>query len=91
MLVGKGGLAENPFDSVIQSIILPDLETRSLQRLQSISSAEPNHNVPQIDSVVEAQNWKINQAGKVELLAADQQTSSNAIAYLPVCLQNFQQ
>ncbi|MEM6613714.1 MAG: filamentous hemagglutinin N-terminal domain-containing protein, partial [Cyanobacteria bacterium P01_C01_bin.72] len=63
--VGRGGLPENPFTSLAQNSLLADLEPFSPpdnSALNPISSS--------IESIVEAETWKINSQGQVELIAA---------------------
>ena len=83
---GKGGIAENPFSSVIQNTTVSDLEPKSWQSPQSSTAANNGSKVRQ-HSVVEAQNWKLNRAGKVELVATTEKQITS-LGELPDCLQN---
>ena len=84
VLVGKGGMAENPFRSIIEKIIIPDIEPKLPSEKKNISFREIDNSPVRSDSIIEAQNWKINQSGKVELLAAPQK-SINSLADTPNC------
>ena len=87
VIIGKGGMAENPFSNLIQEITVPDIEAKVPQQ-KTISATEPNTLEYQPDLIVEAQNWQINRSGKVELLASSSQQSTSSLAGLPNCLKN---
>ncbi|MEL7074938.1 MAG: filamentous hemagglutinin N-terminal domain-containing protein [Cyanobacteria bacterium J06582_2] len=89
VVMGKGGIAENPFQSVIQNTTVPDLESNLAQSTEFISSPELNNATSQIEPILEASTWQVNQKGKIELLAASQSKRSNPIAKLPDCLSEL--
>ena len=87
--VGKGGVPENPFKSISQDITIPDLAIKSPRQIEATQSNISDRLMnSQITPVVEAHNWKINQKGKVELVATTEPKSSNIIGNLPYCGQN---
>ena len=87
--VGKGGVPENPFKSISQDITIPDLAIKSPRQIEATRSEIFDRLMnSQITPVVEAHNWKINQKGKVELVATTEPKSSNIIGNLPYCGQN---
>ena len=74
--VGRGGLPENPLNTIAESYAVPDFGStysnlKSMPDLESLTSVDN-----QTNSVVEAQNWKINQQGKVELTATLDKSSA---------------
>ena len=88
VIVGKGGIAENPFENLIQEITVPDIEAKLSQPAATISATELNPTKQHYVPVVEAQNWKLNQSGKIELLASSSQKSMSSLADLPNCLRD---
>ena len=86
--VGKGGVAENPFNGISQNITIPDLEISS-QLTESVPDTKLGKvELTKINPVIEAQSWKINQEGKVELITKSQQTTLASIEDLPNCLRD---
>lgn len=83
-MVGKGGIAENPFSSLIQDITVPDIEPKLSPGENIASFAEVKHS--QSGSILEAQHWRINQSGKVELLAASPQKNISSLTNTVNCL-----
>jgi len=83
VIVGKGGIMENPFRNVMQTTTIADFETKPFSESTNISSAV---DLPSdaADLIVEAQSWQINQSGKVELLASSQTNIPPSII-LPNC------
>lgn len=67
--VGKGGLPENPLSSVAQNNTLPDLEGLGQPNTQPSLSKTNNDSFTPVEPIIEAQNWQINQFGKLELIA----------------------
>ncbi len=85
--VGKGGLPENPLTNVAQDSLLPDFEG-FLSPTASSSSPKQNVNpVPNVEPIIEAQNWKMNQSGKLELIANSQSNNSNHRLEINGCLK----
>ena len=81
--IGKGGLSENPLSSIAQDTLLPDLSaflpptTSTSFKSEALLSVKP---------IIEAQAWKINQSGKVELVATSQSNKSNYNLEINGCL-----
>ena len=72
---GRGGLPANPIKEIAQNIFIPDLgnidvDLESIPNLKSLTSISDRTN-----PIVEAQNWKVNQQGKVELIAHTNKTN----------------
>ena len=69
-IVGRGGLPANPNQYLRGQVIWQDLRLLSIdstKQLESISQAKKRSS----ESVIEAQAWKINKLGKIELIAVD--------------------
>ena len=75
--VGKGGLPENPLTNVAQDSVLPDLSGFLSPTASSSSPKQNVEPVPNVEPIIEAQNWKMNQSGKIELIANSQSNNSN--------------
>jgi len=69
---GKGGLPENPLNSISQAETIADLDPLVSQSQPNLEALESN--LPQAKPLVEAQTWKINQSGKTELVAVSDRT-----------------
>ncbi|MEL6927919.1 MAG: S-layer family protein [Cyanobacteria bacterium J06600_6] len=67
--VGKGGLAENPLTSISQDYFLADLEP--LAQLLKLNSELAEPTLSQVKPLVEAQAWRMDRHGKVELIATE--------------------
>ena len=88
--VGRGGVAENPFNGTSQNITIPDLKTSSQQSTKSFPDFELDTvELTQVNPVIEARSWKINQEGKVELISASQPITQASIKDLPNCLRDY--
>ncbi len=84
--IGKGGLSENPLTSVAQDTLLPDFEKFLPPTTSPLSSPQNVDPVPNVEPIIEAQNWKINQSGKLELFATSQSNKSNYNLEIKGCL-----
>ena len=86
--INKGGIPENPFNSLIQSLMLPDLDTSSITNKSALTGRPNQRKLVSVQPIVEAEKWKINQNGEVELVAMSP-GNSEAIADVPSCLQHL--
>ncbi len=82
--VGRGGLPENPLKNVAQNIFVPDLGIDAGGE-STLNSEFPTSVFYQISPIVEAQNWKVDQQGKVVLTANVEK--SNIIQNQVTCLK----
>lgn len=84
--VGQGGIPANPLQDLTDNTILPDLN-QAIPAIDSISIPAPSSQLTQSNSIVEAQTWKINQQGNVELIASSTDNNWNPL-FLNECLGN---
>ena len=77
--LGRGGLSENPFKILSNKIVLPDLEISESTSLISPQISEKYIHLDKLSvnsnersSLVEAEAWKINQKGNIEMVAIAQ-------------------
>ena len=100
--VGRGGLPANPLNNLIQDSMLADWETSSKLTPRLDLRGKPAHpsrsNIvkPSLKprpftnsntSLIEAQNWKVNQSGKIELVAVSNQNNLTSIDNQTSCLK----
>ena len=70
--IGRGGLPANPLTSNMPNTVLGDLEA-----FTQVDKPEPESSefiLPSTQLIIEAQTWKVNQDGKIELLGIQDQT-----------------
>ena len=75
---GRGGLPANPLEfqtsnTVIADLDLPEDITRDNFEVEEVTIAPPHQNL------VEAQEWKINQKGNIELVASADKSSNASV------------
>ena len=66
--IGRGGIRINPLEELTDSTLLPDWEITP-QKIDNSSGSANLKFLLESKPIVEAQSWKINQNGKVELVA----------------------
>ena len=73
-IAGKGGLPENPSQNLRGQIVWQDLRIPIINHNNASLQSSSNDNLPEF-ILVEADNWKINRQGKIELLARSNSNS----------------
>lgn len=86
--VGRGGLPESPLSNIVRDTVLPDLEIFFPQS-KFTPAFKPDNSGRSTEPIIEAQNWKINQNGKVELTASSIKSNVNHV-YQANCLNQKQ-
>ncbi|MEM7593454.1 MAG: filamentous hemagglutinin N-terminal domain-containing protein, partial [Cyanobacteria bacterium P01_A01_bin.83] len=84
--VGQGGIPANPLQDLIDNTILPDWN-QAMTAFEGASIQGSSSQLPQPNSIVEAQTWKINPQGNVELIASSTDNNWNRL-FLHECLGN---
>lgn len=81
--IGKGGLPTNPLTSVIQDNLLPDWGGLAqsgtqpyISQTNSNTSIDHSSSLSRVEPIIEAENWKINQFGQLELIATSKNNYS---------------
>ncbi|VEP15459.1 hypothetical protein H1P_3370006 [Hyella patelloides LEGE 07179] len=67
-LAGKGGLPENPIQSLRNYTVWNDLRLPTIESANTMIIPLSAMEAPQKSSIMEATTWKINQQGNVELI-----------------------
>lgn len=85
--IGQGGIAANPLANLMDQTFLPDWNQSPLEVTQSPEHKLPREPLPTPTPLIEAQSWKINRHGKVELIAAADQSEGNIVNHSE-CFKN---
>ena len=65
---GKGGLAENPSQTLRSQSFWEDLRDFSSES-QNMASTSTNPKLPQNQTIIEAEGWTVNSEGNVEFIS----------------------
>lgn len=79
--VGRGGLPEVPLNNVINTSVSPDLEIPPSLKNRDRNALDQHITVSPHQTTIEAQTWKINQNGKIELYAVSPYSQSDLIKF----------
>ena len=75
---GRGGLPANPLEFQTGYTIIADLDLPENIKIENFEVEETTIN-PQRQNVVEAEEWKINQEGNIELVASAENSSDTSV------------
>ena len=70
--IGRGGIPSNPLKTTYNRDILADIGQADSKSIESSNQQNTKYLTPNVRSISEANAWKINSLGKVELVASKQ-------------------